>query len=248
MNSGRPSARSRRASASRCCVRCRARCSSTWVRRIASRRSFSHGFWMKSRAPRRMASTASPTLPQAVITMTGMLLSRATISESRSRPFLAGSSVARVIQVDEDGVVELAGEGLAHRCWRLRGIDGEALGPQQQLERFQNVRLIVSGQNAAGDAGRSRVSVACYRATFPGCFAFESAAKCSPSWCDAVDRILNLNAIIFQRGPGRALQFQFRLLIGRRRIHQVKFGDARGRAGRSASGSSIPLPASAPSA
>ena len=45
--------------------------SSTCVRTIASSRSLSHGFWTKSRAPRRIASTARSTLPQAVITTTG---------------------------------------------------------------------------------------------------------------------------------------------------------------------------------
>ena len=70
-------------------MRCKARCSSTWVRRIASRRSFSHGFWMKSRAPRRMASTASPTLPHAVITMTGRLLSRRDDLREQVETFLA---------------------------------------------------------------------------------------------------------------------------------------------------------------
>ena len=53
---------------------------------METRRSLSHGFWMKSRAPRRMASTASCTLAQAVITITGRLLSMATISESSVRP------------------------------------------------------------------------------------------------------------------------------------------------------------------
>jgi hypothetical protein len=45
--------------------------SSICVRMIASSRALSHGFWMKSRAPRRIASTATSTLPQAVMTTTG---------------------------------------------------------------------------------------------------------------------------------------------------------------------------------
>ena len=63
-----------------------ARPSSTWVRRCDSRRALSQGFSMKSRAPRRIASTASSTLPQAVITTTGRVASRARIRASRSRP------------------------------------------------------------------------------------------------------------------------------------------------------------------
>ncbi len=150
INSGRPSARSNLASASNCCVRCRARCSSTCVRRMASRRSFSQGFWIKSRAPRRMASTARPTLPQAVITITGMLLSSATISESRSRPFLARGGIARVVQIDQDCVIELAGQRLAHGAGRLRRVDRKPRRAQQQLQRFEDVRLVVSGENASG--------------------------------------------------------------------------------------------------
>ena len=55
----------------------RARPSSTWVRTMASRRALSHGLATKSRAPRRIASTASSTLAQAVITTTGSVQSRA---------------------------------------------------------------------------------------------------------------------------------------------------------------------------
>src|ERR1039458_10194792 len=51
-----------------------------------SRGLMTQGFWMKSRAPRRMASTARSTLPQAVITITGSVLSRDCSRLSRSRP------------------------------------------------------------------------------------------------------------------------------------------------------------------
>ena len=86
MKSGLPSARSRRFSASSRAARCRARCSSTCVRMIEMRRSFSQGFWIKSRAPRRIASTASSTLAQAVITITGTVASSETICDRRSSP------------------------------------------------------------------------------------------------------------------------------------------------------------------
>ena len=49
-------------------------------------RAFSHGFSTKSRAPRRMASTATSTLPQAVITTTGSVLSTACKRASKSSP------------------------------------------------------------------------------------------------------------------------------------------------------------------
>ena len=72
---GRLSPRSRIFSCSSCRPLRNARPSSTWVRSTASSRSFFHGLVTKSRAPRRIASTASSTLPQAVITTTGSVLS-----------------------------------------------------------------------------------------------------------------------------------------------------------------------------
>ena len=82
ISSGRPSSRIARFSASSLCVWRSARPSSTCVRRVARRRALSHGFCTKSRAPRRMASTARSTLPHAVITTTGSVRSKA---ESRAR-------------------------------------------------------------------------------------------------------------------------------------------------------------------
>ena len=60
--------------------------SSIWLRTIASSRRFSQGFAMKSRAPRRMASTASSTLAQAVMITTGSVGSSACRRLRRSRP------------------------------------------------------------------------------------------------------------------------------------------------------------------
>ncbi len=45
--------------------------SAIWVRTMLSKRVLSHGFSMKSPAPRRSAFTANGTLPHAVITTTG---------------------------------------------------------------------------------------------------------------------------------------------------------------------------------
>ena len=53
---------------------------------MAVSRGLSHGFVMKSRAPRRIASTAKSTLAHAVITTTGSEESMAWIFGSRSRP------------------------------------------------------------------------------------------------------------------------------------------------------------------
>ena len=60
--------------------------SSICVRMIDSSRALSQGFWMKSRAPRRIASTATSTLPHAVITTTGSVGSRPWMRESRLSP------------------------------------------------------------------------------------------------------------------------------------------------------------------
>ena len=63
-----------------------ARASSTWVRTMVRTRLFSHGFCTKSRAPRRIASTATSTLPQAVITTMGRVESCDRSCEMRSSP------------------------------------------------------------------------------------------------------------------------------------------------------------------
>ena len=83
---GNPSLRSSEFSASSRCPLRSAWLSSICVRMIASSRALSHGFWMKSRAPRRMASTAISTLPQAVMTTTGSVGSRPCVRDSRFRP------------------------------------------------------------------------------------------------------------------------------------------------------------------
>ena len=86
INRGKRSARSARFSSSRRWPFRSARPNSIWVFRIAERRALSQGFWMKSRAPRRIASTASSTEPQAVITTIGRVASEACTRFSRSRP------------------------------------------------------------------------------------------------------------------------------------------------------------------
>jgi hypothetical protein len=62
--------------------------SSIWLRTIARSRRFSQGLAMKSRAPRRMASTASSTLAQAVMMTTGSVGSIDWSRLRRSRPSL----------------------------------------------------------------------------------------------------------------------------------------------------------------
>ena len=63
---------------------------------------------------------------------------------------LAGGGVASVIQVDENSVVKLAGQSFACGRGRLCSIDLKARGTKQQFDGFENVRLVVGRENAAG--------------------------------------------------------------------------------------------------
>ena len=67
------------------CGAARGRAPPACARRPAAR-SLSHGFWMKSRAPRRIASTARSTVPHAVITTTGIGVSSCCSRDSSVRP------------------------------------------------------------------------------------------------------------------------------------------------------------------
>ena len=78
-----------------------ARLSSTCVRTMASSRALSHGFCTKSRAPRRIASTATSTLAHAVSTMTGSVGSCGVQPRQQIQPFLPGRRVAGVIEIDQ---------------------------------------------------------------------------------------------------------------------------------------------------
>jgi hypothetical protein len=69
---------------------------------------------MKSRAPRRIASTATSTLPQAVITTTGSVGSMPWMRDSRIQPSFARRRVARVVQVDQADVEFTRFDGRQH--------------------------------------------------------------------------------------------------------------------------------------
>ncbi len=63
-------------------------------------------------------------------------------------PLLAGGRVARVVEIDQ-GHVELARlDGRQHARGRRRRLELEALGLQQQAQRFEHVRLIVRDEHA----------------------------------------------------------------------------------------------------
>ena len=120
MSIGRTSGLSDRFSASSRCWRRSARASSTCVRTIVSSRAFSHGFWTKSRAPRRIASTATSTLPQAVITTTGSVAIVRAELRQQVEPFLARGRVARVVEIHQHGVEFVGVDRLENRRRRVR--------------------------------------------------------------------------------------------------------------------------------
>ena len=123
----------------------------TCVRTIASSRSLSHGFSTKSRAPRRIASTATSTMPQAVITTTGSVASCAVHLREQVEAFLARRRVARVVEVHQDGV-ELAPLERARDAQPASSAASIsiALGLEQQAQRFEHVGLIVGDEEASG--------------------------------------------------------------------------------------------------
>jgi hypothetical protein len=63
-------------------------------------------------------------------------------------PFFSRRGVARVIEVDQDGVIVALLERLEHGGRRLDGVGLIALALDQQAQRLEDVRLIVGDQNA----------------------------------------------------------------------------------------------------
>jgi hypothetical protein len=84
------------------------------------------------------------------MTITGRLLSSATISESRSSP-PSRSGVARVVEIDQQRVIGIHPANASRTsAGDLALIHAVALGMKQQLQRFENVGLIVGRENARG--------------------------------------------------------------------------------------------------
>ena len=152
INWGNRSARRTRFSASRRWPLRSARPSSICVLRMAERRALSHGFWMKSRAPRRMASTASSTEPHAVITITGRVESRRLDAVEQLEPFLPGSGVAGVVEVHQHDVEVARFDGVDGGGGRVHALGLVAFAFDQEAERFENIGLIVGDENR-GRAG-----------------------------------------------------------------------------------------------
>ena len=69
------------------------------------------------------------------------------------QPFLSGSRVARVVQVDQHRVVGRTRERLARQLGRADDINLVALRLQQQFNGFKDMLLVVGRQNAGGLGG-----------------------------------------------------------------------------------------------
>ena len=168
-----------------------------------------------------MASTASPTLPHAVMTMTGNAAVEGNDLRKQIETFLAGGGIARVVQVDQHRIVKLAGQRLAHRSRRLRGVDDVALGTKQQFDGLEDMGLIVGRE----DARRARSFARCRcrrRSCSERLLCVWALANVHSPGRDAIDRVLNLNSIIRQSRAGGAMQLDFRLLVGGVGVHQVE--------------------------
>ena len=121
----------------------------------------------KSRAPRRIASTARSTLPQAVITTTGSVGSSACRRVEQVEALRARGGVARVVEVHQHDV-ELARLDRAprQRGGRGRGLEVEALALEQQAQRLAARR---AGRRRRG-RGRAREELVAHtRSCYCGC-------------------------------------------------------------------------------
>ncbi len=61
-----------------------------------------------------------------------------------------GGGVAGVVEVEQESVEFSGGEALEQECGRARGGEVKAFRPQKEIERLQNVRLIVAHQDSFG--------------------------------------------------------------------------------------------------
>ena len=119
------------------------------VRTTLSRRSLSHGFGTKSRAPRFIASTATSTVDHAVMTIIGNAGLMAWISRDGVETFLAGRCVAGVVQVHHDKRV-IALLDRAEKLGRRAGTIGVVAGAfKQHAQRYEHVVLIVGDEDSA---------------------------------------------------------------------------------------------------
>ena len=113
---------------------------------IDSSRSLSHGFSTKSRAPRRIASTARCTDPHAVITTTGIDASAVVDAPQQLEAFFARRGVAGVVEVDQHDVVVALPKRGHHGGRRFDQVDQVALGLEQQAQGFEHVALVVGDE------------------------------------------------------------------------------------------------------
>ena len=147
MNSGMPSARSRRFSSSSWRARRRAWCSSAWTR-------------IERDEPLVFPRLLNEVARAALDAFDGEIdvapgghhddgQARIDLLKAREQieTLLAGGGVARVVQVDEQDVVVALAERFEQQLRRAHAVDMDALRLQQQLHGFEDVRLIVGDEN-----------------------------------------------------------------------------------------------------
>jgi hypothetical protein len=113
---------------------------------------------MKSRAPRRIASTASSTDPHAVITITGSVESRRLNAVEQVEPFLPGGGVARVIEVHQHDVEVARLHGVDGRRRRVDALGLIAFALDQEAQGFEDVGLIVRDQDDSSPSSITALS------------------------------------------------------------------------------------------
>ncbi len=129
---------------------------------MVSSRSLSHGFCTKSRAPRRIASTATSTLPHAVITTTGSVGSSAWMRGQQVEPLAPRRRVARVVQVDQQrrrSRRPRAPPATPPARWRPAGSNPSAFSSRRSASRTSGWSSAMRTRGARGVAGHGTVTV-----------------------------------------------------------------------------------------
>jgi len=115
---------------------------------------------MKSRAPRRIASTASSTLAHAVMMTTGSVGSIDCSRLRRSSPSFPLVVVPGVVEVDERQGVVAPLDRLDRRRGRFHRLGLVALVLQQEAQRLDDVGVVIGDQDAMGwRAGHAWIQV-----------------------------------------------------------------------------------------
>ena len=115
---------------------------------IASSRALSHGFWMKSRAPAPHRLHRDLDAAPRRHHDDGQRGIDALDAREQVEAFLAGRRIPRVVQVDQRDVELARFDRRQHAGGGGCRLELEALGLEQQPQRFEDVGLVVGDQHA----------------------------------------------------------------------------------------------------